>query len=447
MAMMHLNLEVSFFHSDGNWRMPDTFTKENYFTDPRLWAELAQTAERGMFDLLFWGEGYGIPSSFEQSIESAVRWGVQWPRHDQSVLIPILAYVTEHIGFVQTTSTSFYHPYHVARFAASMDHVTGGRFGLNLINSGRESDFRNFGFAELPDHGDRYARMQEFVDVCTALWGSIEPGALILDPVTGEFCDPALVHAIDHEGEYFRSAGPLSVLPSPQGRPLLIQAGGSPQGNAFAARNSDVQYAGSGDGPDAWKGMRRQRDLLDAECTRIGRDPSSLKVIFNTYPIVGETVEEAEGIAALMRANVTDEAALSYLSHNTTFDYSTITEATPVAEVVERIEKAGGSRGGEIHAILREQGPDFLVDPTLLADIGRRGIVPAELVGTPGMVADRLQELWERGGGDGFAVNLRPSMRKSVGMFVDRVVPILQERGVFRKAYGDDETLRERLAG
>src|ERR1700759_757849 len=172
MAQMHLSLEVSFFHTDGHWRIPGTFTKQNYFTDPDLWVEVARKAEEGKFDLMFWGEGYGIPSTYEQSTDSAVRWGVQWPRHDQSVLMPILAYNTEHIGFVQTTSTSFYHPYHTARFAASMDHVTGGRFGINVINSGRISDFRNFGYVDLPDHDDRYERMQEVLAVGNGPRGS-----------------------------------------------------------------------------------------------------------------------------------------------------------------------------------------------------------------------------------------------------------------------------------
>jgi alkanesulfonate monooxygenase SsuD/methylene tetrahydromethanopterin reductase-like flavin-dependent oxidoreductase (luciferase family) len=284
------------------------------------------------------------------------------------------------------------------------------------------------------------------VDVCKALWASIDSDALVLDPETGLFADPEKVHPIDHSGRFFESAGPLSVLPSPQGRPLLIQAGGSPQGNAFAARNSDVQYAGSSDRPDAWQAMRRQRDLLDEECRTIGRDPSDLKLIFNSYPIIGDTVEEAEQLVQTMRSNITDEAALAYMSHNTTYDYSTLEDGTRIEDLVHRIEDAGGSRGGPIHALMRQEGADFTIDKSVVAEMGRDAAVPSDLVGTPGMVADRLQELWERGGGDGFAVNLRPSMRDSVGIFVDKVIPILQERGVFRKDYDEHETLRSRLS-
>jgi len=445
-SMMHLNLESSFFHMDGNWRYSGTYTKDNYFTDPKLWVWLAQKAEEGRFDAMFWGEGYGVPSTYRGGIEAAVRWGAKWPRHDQSTLMPILSYVTEHIGFIQTTSTSFYHPYHVARYGASMDHVTGGRYGLNLINSGRISDFQNFGYTEPPDHGDRYARMQEFVDVCKALWASVQPGALILDAETGRFADPDKVAPIRHKGRFFESAGPLSVLPSPQGRPLLIQAGVSQEGNAFAARNSDVQYAASGDGPDAWIGMKAHRERLDEECRRIGRDPASLAVVFNVYPVIGDTVEEAEGIVAQMRASITDEAALASLSHDTTYDYSLVRDGTPIRDVVRALEEAGGSRRGELHSVMEREGEHYPVTRELLAEVGRNHMVHSTCVGTPGMVADRLHELWERGGGSGFAVNLHYSMRRGVGDFVDKVVPILQERGVYRKDYAEHETLRERMS-
>lgn len=447
MKPMHLNLEVSFFHTEGHWRFPGTFDRSNYFTkDPGRWVEMAKIAERGKLDLLFWGEGYGIPNTYEGSIRSAVEWGVQWPRHDQSVLFPIIAHETEHIGMVMTVSTTFYHPFHVAKYTASMDHVVGGRLGLNVINSGRQSDFANFGYEDLPDHGDRYARMTEFLDVCKALWGSVEPDALVLDVESGRFCDPDKVRPIDHRGRFFDCKGPLSVLPTPQGRPLLLQAGQSPDGLEFAVRNVDLQYAAYGDDVTAGARMRRHRDRLDQLCAEVGRDPDDMKVVFNAYPVIGDTVDEAKALHGAMKACITDEAALCYLSHNTTFDYSVLPERFRLSEVVERIEAGGGSRGGPIHALAARYGDDELFTIDFLVEEAKAMIVPDGMVGTPGYVADRLEQLHEEGGGNGFTINMRPSMIDSVASFVDGVVPILQERGLFRRDYGDDETLRDRYA-
>ncbi|PFG49664.1 FMN-dependent oxidoreductase (nitrilotriacetate monooxygenase family) [Amycolatopsis sulphurea] len=443
---MHLAVEASLWHTDGRWRLPGTFTRDDYFTDPRRWVEMAKIAERGAMDLIFWGEGYGIPSTFEGRTDAAVRWGVQWPRHDMSTMIPVLAWETRHIGFVQTLSTTFYHPFHVARFSASMDHVTGGRLGLNLINSARTADFGNFGYDELPAHADRYERMQEFVDVCKALWDSVDPLALVLDPETGEFADPRLVRAVNHRGRFFSSAGPLPVLPSPQRRPLLLQAGGSAAGNAFAARNVDVQYASAGDDEDAWRKMRRQRQLLNENLAAAGRPTDDVKLIFDVAPVIGDTQDDARELLRAMRATVTPEAALAYLSHNTTFDFATLPERFTLAEVVHQAEERGGSRNGALHALAFTLGPDDKITKEVLVDEVRRMIVPGGCVGTPAQVADRIEALHLRGDGDGFALHLRPSITGSVALFVDRVIPLLQARGVFRRDYGDSATLRERMA-
>jgi FMN-dependent oxidoreductase (nitrilotriacetate monooxygenase family) len=443
---MHLAVEASLWHTDGRWRLPGTFNRNDYFIDTRRWVEMAKLAEKGALDLIFWGEGYGIPSTFQGRTDAAVRWGVQWPRHDMSTMIPVLAWETTHLGFIQTISTTFYHPFHVARFAASMDHVTGGRFGVNLINSARTSDFANFGYDTLPAHCDRYARMQEFVDVCKALWASVEPEALVMDAGTGVFADPSRVHPIDHNGRFFSSAGPLPVLPSPQGRPLLLQAGGSAEGAAFAARNVDVQYAAAGDDENAWRKMLRQRELLDAQLVAAGRQPSEVKLIFDVSPVVGETTEEAHALLGAMRAVVTPEAALSYLSHNTTFDFSELPSRFTLREVIEQAEARGGSRNGAVHGLAAVIGPDEHITADILVEEARKMIVPGACVGTPEHVAERLEMLHVRGDGDGFAVHLRPSITASVATFVDRVVPILQANGVFRRGYDDSATLKERMA-
>ncbi|MFF2840596.1 NtaA/DmoA family FMN-dependent monooxygenase [Paenarthrobacter sp. NPDC057981] len=443
---MHLAIEASIWHTEGRWRLPGTYDRHRYFVEPRQWVEMAQMAEEGCLDLIFWGEGYGIASTYQAGTDAAVRWGVQWPRHDMSTMIPILSWETSHIGFVQTLSTTFYHPFHVARFAASMDHITGGRYGLNLINSARTSDFANFGYNELPSHADRYARMQEFVEVAKGLWNSIEPDAILLDQTSGVFADPSKVHRIDHQGKYFTSAGPLPVLPSPQGRPLLVQAGGSPQGTAFAARNVDVQYSSAGDGPDAWNAMREQRIRLDEQVRLQGRSPEDVKLIFDVAPVIADTEDEAMALLSSMRAVVDPEAALAYLSHNSTFDLDELKDGMTFGELVNAAETRGGSRGGPLHSLARKYGSDERIIREVLVEEVREMIVPGGCVGTPEQVADRLEELHVRGEGDGFALHLRPSINSSVANFVRGVVPLLQARGVFRTSYDDSATLRERIA-
>jgi hypothetical protein len=223
-ATMHLAFDLSWTHLQGRWRLPGSWTGVNY-PDIAIFKEIASIAERGRIDMLFFGDGTGIPSTWRGSPEEAVRWGIGWPRQDMSPTIAVLSQVTKHLGFGITYSSTFMHPFYVARLMNSLDHMTGGRIAFNVVASTRPADAANYGFDKLMEHDQRYERMEEFVDVCKALWASVEPDAFIWDRESGiVVAEPEKVQPINHEGRFFKVKGPLSCVPSPQTRPVLIPA-------------------------------------------------------------------------------------------------------------------------------------------------------------------------------------------------------------------------------
>jgi alkanesulfonate monooxygenase SsuD/methylene tetrahydromethanopterin reductase-like flavin-dependent oxidoreductase (luciferase family) len=256
---MHLAFDLSFTHTDGRWRTAGSWVHRNY-PDVGMFEDLARIAERGCIDMLFFGDGTGIPATWQASEEVAARWGIQWPRQDMGPYITAMSRVTKHIGFGLTYASTFMPPFYVARLLNSLDLVTDGRMAFNVITSTRRSDAANYGFDDLMEHNSRYERMEEFVDVCKALWASVEPEAFVWDRETGMVCDPSKVKPIHHVGQFFRVRGPLNTVPSPQGRPVLIQAGGSPRGIAASAHFADHVFAASPPRARRWSprdGIRR----------------------------------------------------------------------------------------------------------------------------------------------------------------------------------------------
>jgi alkanesulfonate monooxygenase SsuD/methylene tetrahydromethanopterin reductase-like flavin-dependent oxidoreductase (luciferase family) len=209
--------------------MPGSWVGRHY-PDVGLFEHIARIAERGLFDMIFFGDGSGIPNTWEGGIDAAVRRGVAWPRLDMSPWITAMSRVTSHVSFGLTYASTFMHPFYFARLLNSLDHITNGRIAFNVISSQRRSDYENHGYDELIDHGERYDRMEEFIAVCRALWSSVDPDAFVWDRLNGLVADPAKVRPINHTGRFFKVKGPLSVVPSPQGHPVLIQAGGSKRG-------------------------------------------------------------------------------------------------------------------------------------------------------------------------------------------------------------------------
>jgi FMN-dependent oxidoreductase (nitrilotriacetate monooxygenase family) len=441
---IHLALDVSWTQVETDWRQPTSWVNRHY-PNVGLFEDIARIAERGMFDLIFFGDGTGIPDTWEGSIDAAVRRGVAWPRLDMSPWIVAMSRVTRHVGFGLTYASTFMHPFYVARLLNSLDHITNGRIAFNVITSQRGADYRNYGFDELMDHAARYDRMDEFMAVCMALWDSIAPDAFVWDAKTGVVADPAKVRAINHVGRYFKVKGPLSVPPSPQVRPVLVQAGGSPRGVRSAAKFVDHVF-GAGKGV---KLMAEQRAHLDAALRAESRDPAAVGILWATKVIVAETHAEAARLKERLIADVPTEAVGVWLSHNTGFDMSTLPPRFSLRELNDRIVAANGSPVGFVGLLAARYGQDseFSRDEFFEHGLHAATGYATTQAGTAAQIADHLEETFEATGSrGGFMLgHSQASDRALLQSITTLLVPELQRRGRVRTAY-EGHTLRENLA-
>jgi long-chain alkane monooxygenase len=439
---MHLAFDISYIHMDGRWRMPNSWVGHTY-PDIAVFEEIARIAERGCLDMIFSGDGTGVPSTWRGSRDEAVRWGVSWPRQEMSPIMTAMSRVTQHLGFGVTYSTTFMHPYYLARLLNSLDHITGGRIAFNVITSTRRSDFDNYGFDEIMDHEARYDRMEEFIDVCRTLWDSVEPEAMIWDHATGVVGDPAKVHSVEHRGQYFKVRGPLNTPPSPQGRPVLIQAGGSPRGIRAAAYVADVAF-----GADMPLDLQvRQREALDRELVALGRDPAQVGIVWQQPCVVAETEREAHTQRDRLLTAVPAEGVGVYLSHNAGYDFSTLPERFTLGELHAAIIASNASPVGFVRELAHQFGSETEITRAEFFDHGLRFATGYDqtLAGTAAQVADRLEEAFEATGGrGGFMLGHVVSMPFDLANIVDLLVPELQRRGRFRREYRG-RTLRENL--
>jgi long-chain alkane monooxygenase len=440
--MMHLGFDISYIHMDGRWRLPGSQVGRG-FPDVAMYEEIACIAERGCLDMLFSGDGTGIPSTWRGSRDAAVKWGISWPRQEMSPLMTTMSRVTRHIGFGVTYSTTFMHPYYLARLLNSLDHVTGGRIAFNVITSTRRSDFDNYGFEDIMDHDARYDRMEEFIDVCRALWDSVEPDTMIWDHESGVVGDPAKVRMVDHRGTYFKVRGPLNTPPAPQGRPILLQAGGSPRGIRAAAYVSDMAF-----GADMPLDLQvRQRIALDRELTALGRDPSRVGIMWQTPIVVAETEREAMARRDLLLTAIPPEGAGVYLSHNAGYDFSTLPERFTLGQLHTDIVASHASPVGFVRDLIHVLGPDEEISRATFFEHGLRFATShaTTVAGTPAQVADRLEEVFEATGKrGGFMLGHTVAMPLDLINVVDLLVPELQRRGLFRREYRG-LTLRDNL--
>ncbi|WP_127781718.1 NtaA/DmoA family FMN-dependent monooxygenase [Rhodococcus sp. X156] len=441
---MKLAYDLSFTHTEGRWAAPGSWVGTSY-PDHRMFTELAVSAERAGVDMLFFGDGVGIPDTWKGSLDAAVRWGIQWPRQDMSPVIAAMAQHTSHIGFGLTYSSTYLHPFYVARLMNSLDHVTGGRIALNVVASGRLSDAANYGFDALLPHGERYELMEEFVDVCRQLWASVEPDVIVADRTTGQYGDPAKVHPIHHRGKHFAVRGPLPSVPSPQGRPVLVQAGSSPRGIAASAAFADVVF-GVG-GHREWQ--LRHRAALDHELVAAGRDPAEVGILWAVQLIVAATAEEAQRQRAAMLDQLSLEGIGTYLSYNCGFDFSRLPESFVLGEVQEQIEAAQASQAGFVSQLVDRMGADARISRAEFFDEGWRHATGYDqtIAGTAEQVADELQEQHEATGArGGFMVTNPGSMPGALDQVSGLLVPELQRRGLRPDGYTED-TLAGTLLG
>ncbi len=440
---MHLGFDFSYTHMGGRWRLPGAWPGRT-FPDVAMYEDVARIAERGCLDMIFSGDGTGVPDTWRGSRDAAVEWGMNWPRQDLNPIMVAMSRVTRHVGYGLTYSSTFMHPYYTARLMNSLDHVTGGRIAMNLVTSTRPADAANFGFDKLMEHGSRYDRMEEFVDVCRKLWDSAEPDAMLWDHATGRVGDPSKVHGVSHHGRFFKVEGPLNTPPSPQGRPVLIQAGGSPRGVRASAHVADHVFGA--DMPLA--SQVKQRAALDEALVALGRDPSAVGILWQTPIVVAETERDAQAQRDRLLTAVPAEAVGAYLSYNAAYDFSTLPARFTLRQLHAEIVAANASPVGFVHELSLRLGADTEITRDEFFHHGLRNATAWDttIAGTPAQLADRLEEVFEATGSrGGFMLGHIVSLPGDLIAIVDLLVPELQRRGRFRTEY-KGRTLRENLA-
>ncbi|MBF4163117.1 LLM class flavin-dependent oxidoreductase [Nocardioides acrostichi] len=417
-------------HSHAAWRHPGSSPA---FLEPDYYHRIGRTLERGTFDFVFFADLLAVPTNYGGDETEALRRGTQASATlDPSLVASSIAAVTRHLGVAVTKSTTYFHPFEVARLFASLDHLSGGRAGWNIVTSLSSAEARNFGLESALDHDLRYDRAQEFLEAAAALWDSWEEGALVQDKATGVFADPTKVHRVDHDGLFYKTRGPLTTPRSPQGRPVLIQAGSSAKGKDFAARWADAIF----EIDPTPEGRRAYYDDVKARADDAGRDPDSLKILPSFIPFVAETASIAREKQAFHNELADPISGLMTLSVHTDHDFSTYDLDAPV----QRVEVAGTQGLFNVARRLSER------DELTLRDIGRlyaQGVLLPQLVGTAVDVADQIEEMVDGGEADGFILSAAQSPG-TFDDFVDQVVPELRRRGLFREAY-TGSTLREHL--
>lgn len=408
------------------WRYPGAFPDAN-FNFAHL-KRFARTLERGKFDAFFMADHLAVLNM----PMAALKRSATATSFDPATLLPALAAVTEHIGLIGTGSTTFEQPYHLARRFAALDHLSGGRAGWNLVTTSNPEAALNFGLEEHTEHDERYRRAREFYDVVTGLWDSWADDAFRRDVDSGIFFDPERLHVLNHEGRYYRVRGPLNVARPVQGWPVVVQAGASEAGVQIAAETAEVVFASAS---NLAVGRKIYADIK-GRMDRIGRDRDHLKVLPGALIVVGETIEEAQGKRALLDSLVHPDSGLASLSVILGVDAS----GFPLDGPLPDLPPTNASQSGQKRLVERARAENLTV-----RDLARiaGSFAGLSLVGTPGTIADQMEEWLETAACDGFNV-MFPYVPGGLDDFVDHVVPELQRRGLFRREY-EGRTLRENL--
>jgi alkanesulfonate monooxygenase len=417
-------------HHVAAWRHPGSQVDSGVNIDHYI--EVAKTAERGLFDQVFVADSPGLWHRGDAA--SLARQG-RVSHFEPVTLWAALSAVTKHIGFVATASTTYEDPYLLARKFASLDHLSKGRAGWNVVTTSAENVHGNFGLDKHPDPELRYERAHEFIDVVKGLWDSFEDDAFRRDPASGLYFDPARLHRLNHSGKFFKVEGPLNIERPPQGYPVIVQAGSSEPGKELAAASAEVIFT-------AWTSLAEAQAFyrdVKGRLARYGRRPEQLLVMPGISPVVGRTQEEAEAKWAELQGLIHPAVGLNTLEPFWPgADLSTWDLDAPPPYFPE-LPKGRNSR---LHVVVELARRDRLTVRQLYEYLaGARG--HWVVVGTPQTIADRIQEWFENGAADGFNV-MPPVLPQSLDEFVELVIPELQRRGLFRTAY-EGRTLRENL--
>lgn len=421
---LHLNaFLMTVGHHEAAWRLPQSPTDG---TDAEHYKNLARIAERGRLDSLFLADGpvlHGDPGRRPSSIL------------EPTVLLTALAGVTSRIGLIATASTSYNEPYNLARRFASLDHVSGGRAGWNIVTTAGADAARNFGLNDTPLHRERYLRAAEFLDVATKLWDSWADDAVVNDKEGGVYARAERVRGIDHRGPHFRVDGPLNVRRSPQGHPLLVQAGSSEDGKDFAARHAEAVFTAQ---QTLEEGVTFYKDVKRRAVT-FGRDPDGIKILPGIVPVIGATEAEALALDAELERHIVPEYGRRQLARLIGVPEERLPLDEELPDDIPTEDEIEGAKS-RFTLIVELGRRERLTVRQLIGRLGG-GRGHRTFAGTAEQVADTIEHWYDSGAADGF--NIMPALLPSgLEVFVDQVVPILQERGLFRTEY-TGTTLRE----
>jgi len=417
----------------GSWRHPDS---RSDFASPDYYAHIGRVLEAGKFQLAFFDDRLGMPEFHGGRYAEAVAHGIRCVKMDPIACLMPMAMATSRLGLGATYSTTYYHPFHVARLFQTLDLMTCGRAAWNVVTSMNDVEARNMGLEEVIEHDARYDRADEFLQVVHGHWDTWADDALIVDKRTGRFADPDKVCRLAHDGRHFRSRGPFTVPRSPQGHPVIIQAGQSGRGRRFAACWGELIFTSNPNLEPAKKAYAE----LKADAARQGRNPDHMKVATLCHPVVAATRAEAEDKFALIESLPLEVDSLMLLSENTNFDFGSKPLDEPFTEA--ELRRFSGTQSGR-DRVLASLGGSRMPTPRDFIAITRRGKLPPPWVGGPKEVADTFEAWFEAPACDGFVVGAA-CVPGSYEDFIEFVIPELQRRGLYHKDYGG-ATLRENL--
>ncbi|WP_239335525.1 LLM class flavin-dependent oxidoreductase [Frankia sp. CiP3] len=415
---IHLNAFLMHVgHHEAAWRHPTSEPERDESVDHYI--QLAQLAERGKFDSIFLADGLALSNNVRYNFAG---------RFEPLTLLSAIAVATSRIGLIATVSTTYNEPFHVARKFASLDNISGGRAGWNIVTSAQEKEARNFNAQAHLEHHRRYERAAEFVDVALALWDSWQDDALRYDKQSGMYADTDRIHAVDHIGRYFSVAGPLNAPRSPQGHPLLVQAGSSEDGREFAARYAEAVFTAQqtlAEGQAFYADLKRR-------AARHGRSPERLKILPGIAPVLGSTEKEAKQREAELDSLIIPEYGLGQLSTMVGIDLSDHPLDGPLPADLPNVDDINGNKSRFTLVVELARREDLTIRQLLTRLAAGRG--HRVFAGSAEQVADQLEQWFTGGAADGFNV-MPPYLPGALEDFVDQVVPILQKRGLFRTQY------------
>ncbi|SED44169.1 LLM class flavin-dependent oxidoreductase [Rhodobacter sp. 24-YEA-8] len=411
----------------GAWRYPGAWPDANF--NLRHLTYMAKRLEAAKFDAFFMADHLAV---LNMPVE-ALRRSHTVTSFEPFTLLSALAAVTERIGLIATASTSYDEPYHVARRFASLDHISGGRAGWNIVTTSNPDAALNFGREDQPDHADRYARAREFYDVVTGLWDTFADDAFTRDVQSGQYFDPGRMHVLGHKGPELSVRGPLNIARPPQGWPVIVQAGASEPGRQLAAETAEAVFAA----PQSLADGRAFYADVKARAVAAGRAREDIVILPGAFVIVGETIAEAKAKRAALDSLVYYESAIASLSIALGIDASGFDPDAPLPEDLPETNQSKSSRDRVI-AMARSEG--LTVRQLAQRQGGYSGL---SFIGTPASIADKMEEWIDQGGSDGFNI-MFPFLPAGLTDFTDQVVPELQRRGLFRRDY-EGATLRDHL--